>query len=391
MTGTPNRDSEGELFLDEKIIDRVLAWEASTAELAAYDAWKHVNPIVARHLEVMHDVWDRDAISMPAYSTSHVDAFVERALSDLPVKERGRSVPLGIQTLRASHLPGPWAIMRRNPLRQVGLALGIVLCGVIAWRALPFGKGHDAVRPQFPRVYRTASGQVMTLTLFDGSHVTLAPNSVLRASVATQDGARTIMLSGAAYFNVIEAAPTPFVVRTDRGSDVRVLGTSFTVTQYPHDVSARVAVTSGRVVVTPSHGQPVTVSAGMVAQLDDSSAHVAAADVSAEASWRFGTLVFDETPIPKVLATLSRWYGVQFRLGDSALVQEKLSARFDARSSTNGMAILTTMLDVTLSVARSGDTTVVTLHSQPRRTRTKKVDAPQFERTTMTIPREVGR
>jgi ferric-dicitrate binding protein FerR (iron transport regulator) len=213
------------------------------------------------------------------------------------------------------------------------------------------------------RVYATASGEVATVTLTDGSRITMAPRTTLDVGAGFGKTTRNVMLQGEAYFEVTGSTVHPFDVRTSRGVHVRVLGTAFGVTNHP-DEAVRVAVQSGRVRATTPRGESVVVSEGRVAHLTDSTARETADDVSRYIGWTQGTLAFDDAPVTDVLTTLSHWYGVRFRLADSSLTQVRVTARFNTRSADGAMALLRTLLRVNLSIHRAADTTIVTLRSK---------------------------
>ncbi len=174
-------------------------------------------------------------------------------------------------------------------------------------------------------------------------------------------------LDGEAYFDVVLNARIPFVVHT-RNVRTDVLGTTFTVRRYERDVSTRVAVTTGRVSVAAftdtnrsARHPTVVLSAGMVGDVTDSSAvALAASDLSEYTGWRTGSLEFYRTPIRDVLASIERWYGYQFRLADSAVLQRDLTATFDPRNATDMLRTLDALLDAILTV----DGTVVTIRSR---------------------------
>jgi ferric-dicitrate binding protein FerR (iron transport regulator) len=87
-------------------------------------------------------------------------------------------------------------------------------------------------------------------------------------------------------------------------------------------------------------------------------------------TWISGQLVFHAAPMSDVLTTLSRWYGYQFRLADSTLARQSVTAVLDAQSSTNALGTIKLLLNVDYTV--DGD--VVTLRARPIR----RVRAPDW-------------
>jgi ferric-dicitrate binding protein FerR (iron transport regulator) len=178
--------------------------------------------------------------------------------------------------------------------------------------------------------------------------VTLAPHSVLR--VAGDFGAknRTVTLDGQAFFAVQQANGSPFVVRTGTGS-AKVLGTEFVVRRYSSDATMRVAVLTGKVLVATRAARlpGLTLVAGGVGEVTDSTASIiATGGANLRVEWRRGSLVFNETPVGEVLSTLSRWYGVEFRMTDSALIRRHVTAVLSLESFDDALATLRMLLEV---------------------------------------------
>jgi len=204
--------------------------------------------------------------------------------------------------------------------------------------------------------YATHCGQIAHLTLRDGSRVTLAPNSRLSAIITK--GQRHLTLSGEAQFVVAHdvAQHSPFVVQTG-AVRTQVLGTTFDVRHYAGDTDVRVVVTDGKVVA--GGAARLTVAAGEAARLTDSTAVAVPPDEAASyLTWTQGRLTFTRTPTAEVLRVIGRWYGYQFRLADSTLAAEPISATFDVHTLDETVQSLELLFNVTADVHDS----VITLH-----------------------------
>jgi ferric-dicitrate binding protein FerR (iron transport regulator) len=147
-----------------------------------------------------------------------------------------------------------------------------------------------------------------------------------------------------------------------------VLGTTFDVWRYPTDRGTRVAVTQGKVVVradstsAPSLGRPfVVLTAGSAGFVNDSIARtVPMGTLGEQVDWASGTLAFRRTPLRDALTTVGHWYGLEFRLADSALTRQSITATFDRRPVSDVLAVLKTLLDATMTF--DGDT--ITVHAR---------------------------
>lgn len=86
------------------------------------------------------------------------------------------------------------------------------------------------------------------VTLPDGSHLTLEPETEIQYSSAFDGPERRVYLDGKAFFEVAPDKMRPFKVYTQQVI-TKVLGTSFTVDAFRHDKQVRVSVNSGSVSV----------------------------------------------------------------------------------------------------------------------------------------------
>jgi len=216
-----------------------------------------------------------------------------------------------------------------------------------------------AIHTHAGKTYTTIDGQRATVTLADGSRVTLAPHTVLHVGEAFGHETRVVELTGEAYFDVPATSRLPFVVRSG-AITTRVLGTAFDVRHYADDRDVRVAVVSGKVAVSRhAHGSPVTVTAGMIAFATDSSTTTTSVDrMDHYTGWTDGKLVFEQTPVTTMLVTVGHWYGYEFRLADSALARQHVSGEIDGSSSRTMLKTLEQMLDVRMTF----DGNVITLY-----------------------------
>ena len=243
---------------------------------------------------------------------------------------------------------------------------------------------HSLRLPGATHTYTTTVGQRATVSLDDGTHVMMAPQTTLRLVEFSQHS-RTMVLDGDAYFEVARSTTTPFIVKSGT-TTTRVLGTAFEVRHYPGDAEVRVAVASGKVLVSSGVLYPeVPVMAGYVASVTDSIPVVTTVDdINTEIGWLGDQLVFQNAPMSKVLATLTRWYGYQFRCADSTVVLSHITIGLSMRSSTEALASLERLLNVSLTFV--GDTVTLT----PARTR--GATPQRTKHYDMWIPtREVGR
>lgn len=241
-------------------------------------------------------------------------------------------------------------------LRHVLWSAGGVVIAALALVLLSY-------RTETTETYATRFGQQATFTLNDGTRVTLAPRTTLRL-IRFGGASRTVELDGQAYFQVTRSAGAPFLVRTGSIA-TRVLGTSFLIRHYSNDARVHVAVAEGKVdvaSVVPGRrplSSPVTLTSGYAGDITDSTVIVNALnDLTPETDWLRGQLVFRNATVSDVLQTLNRWYGFQFRCGDSTIAHKSVTIALDAQSPAIALSTLEQFLSVHLTV--TGDTVTLT-------------------------------
>jgi ferric-dicitrate binding protein FerR (iron transport regulator) len=163
----------------------------------------------------------------------------------------------------------------------------------------------------------------------DGTTVTLGVSSRLAPAPGYGLGTREVVLEGEAYFDVVNDASAPFIVRT--GSTVtRVLGTTFNVRKYPQDTTVQVAVAAGKVAIG-NHNATTLLNVGDVGQVDAQGKSVVVHDpklVDAEMQWRDGWLTIDNLTLRQAAVELSRWYDLDVRIASSALADRHITISF---------------------------------------------------------------
>ncbi|GAA5139322.1 FecR family protein [Alloalcanivorax gelatiniphagus] len=180
---------------------------------------------------------------------------------------------------------------RRRRLTGLGAALLLVLAGA----QLPWAYwGAD---------YRTAAGEIRTLTLPDGSQVVLNSGSAIDLDYS--DSRRTVKLvRGELLATVAKAPDRPFQVTT-RDLTATALGTRYSVRQ--EDGFTRVAVQESTVAVTPRHGgDALNLTAGQQADLNRQGVIARADTPRQRPDWADGRLAFSKAPLTEVVERLAR-------------------------------------------------------------------------------------
>lgn len=226
----------------------------------------------------------------------------------------------------ASHRPWRWAAAASVVL-SLGAALWI-LAPPVGFDFSPLAWIESESPTPMSRTYATNTGNRLSITLDDGSRVTL--NTATLLNVALSKKARTVRLvHGQALFEVAKDKTRPFVVQTQDRRFVAV-GTAFDVHIETNQVKLTMlegtvraeAVTSGATVRT-------TVTAGeqLIANAHAED-RIRRIDPERETSWRRGQVIFDNTPLSEAVDELNRYSSTQIELADPILADLRLSGTF---------------------------------------------------------------
>lgn len=294
----------------DDLIARSLSGEASELERRKLDRWRAASPGNERVYRDARAAWtavprpEEEAVGAPPDPAEVVREARER---------RRRSAARGA---RRAILRSPWT------------GYGVAAAAAVAVLVVSLRSGGRAApdAPLSPLESSTGNGQVVTMTLSDGSVVRTAPST--RVEFPPARGRREVNLEGKAFF-AVAASAEPFVVRTDLG-ELTVLGTRFEVVAAPR--SLRLVVVEG-VVRLRGAGEAVEVRQGQVAYLSRGSAPrvLDRTDPWSLLDWGDGLLVFQATPLREVAGQLQRHFGRDVRVTDE-LAERRVTAWFQDES-----------------------------------------------------------
>jgi transmembrane sensor len=298
----------------DPVVDEAMDWRLrqaeglSAGEQGAFDAWLAASP---RHQE--------------AY------ASLERFWTVTGALDRHTRYPGLLRRTEARVDRG--RVTRRALAASIAAAV-VGIGGVGAYYEL-------GPRPLANQAFRTAVGQQATVTLPDGSQVTLNTDTVLRTRA--DDDRRLVYLDkGQAFFKVAKDKRHPFVVAA-AGRMVTAVGTAFDVRIDRREL--KVVLVEGKVRVeaakpphpgkAPSPGRTAPapmatdMSAGseLVAR-DDTEWRLAPTDVDRETSWLKGQLVFESAPLSEVVAEMNRYSTRKIEIADPTLADRRIGGNF---------------------------------------------------------------
>jgi transmembrane sensor len=322
-------------FRQRRVRDRAAGWhtridrcDLSEAEHARFEAWI-AGPANGREFREM------------------------RAVLDWAAELKGRSraeVLASVAQLRPARrwLAGLGARLTSGPV-WAGIATAAV--------ALALAVGAWSLRSEgyLPQTYQTATGQIRSVVLPDGSVVGLDTQTELEWLGSPSDR-RVRLIRGEAYFQVVHDPSRPFRILLAH-SQVQVLGTRFDVYQMANG-DVRVSVISGTVAVegldngagaAPSWSRRLTTGqqieyspVGLVADV-----HTIVAPKVIR--WREGMLETAGEPLKDFVSDLSRYTTERIVIADPRAAVQRVGGAFSIRNIDGTLDRLSRIAPVTVT------------------------------------------
>jgi len=288
---------------------RMDSCDITPADQQAYDAWLRQDPRHRRAMDELSKVWG--------------------ALDGLAEAKRGEKIATFTDAAKRAALRG------RHPWWFAAAAMLALVVAATVW----LQKGREV------QTLATAVGQQRTVTLADGSIVSLNTNTILETDLSRR--VRQIYLrKGEAHFQVAHDRSRPFLVHAG-DAVVRAVGTQFEV-RLLTDQHIDVVVNEGRVEVqAAAPASPAsTVGAGAgarsIATVRDLSAGqrlstatadyavvpVSPAQLSSELALREGAIIFDGQPLSDAIAEIERYTDARIVVGDPRIAGLRVGGRF---------------------------------------------------------------
>jgi transmembrane sensor len=263
---------------------------------------------------------------------AHRSAFdrIESLWTDLD-QLRGKPFPPLEQALEYWQAKGPRPAQQscsRRPLFRLSMALAAMLAVVIVgtyWWTFLRTEVFDL---------HTATGEQRTVTLPDGSTITLNTNTSATVRVSGMER-RVVLKEGEIWLAVAHETRRPFEVVAGNGT-IRDIGTQFTIRKLSDRVT--VTVMEGLVEVNAhaahsGEGGPHIVAKGhQLWYADDGQVSmVESVDAQAVAAWVQGKLVFGAMSLAEVLREVGRYRNDRIQIVDPSLADLKVSGVFHSR------------------------------------------------------------
>lgn len=173
-------------------------------------------------------------------------------------------------------------------------------------------------------------GKTMTISLPDGSSITLNAGSRLVYPTAFTGDARKVFLSGEAFADITKDPKKKFEISANE-LDITVHGTSFNVRSYPGDSEAEVILFSGSIDLntkSQTRSRKISMTPGDVARIERSNGSIAVEDFSTESFRGDARLVFVNTRLIDIAAQFERVFDVNLVIRNPEIAQQRYLASF---------------------------------------------------------------
>lgn len=243
--------------------------------------------------------------------------------------------------------------------KVAGAIAASLIIAIGAWTVVlqGFGQGEN-------QHYATGIGEIKTITLADGSEITLAGATTL-VTHFSELRREAELVNGQAYFDIMPDPQRQFMIRTDN-TEVRVLGTEFDIQKTADDV--RVSVTEGVVEIVDIQDR-VDQGAGAVSSMklvvgeqiyvsaDGEHSAVTSFEPASLLAWREGRFEYSNAPLSRVIDEVNRYRRLKITLADPALANMPVTIAFSADQTEN----LFEGLELTglIEVIRSADAIII--------------------------------
>lgn len=215
------------------------------------------------------------------------------------------------------------AIRKKRPrirlLRFSAAAAVVLLCGLAAYGGYRLFTDHSGGNDMEIAQFTVPYGQRRTLSLNDGTRITMDAGSTIIYPEDMTAGRRSIFLLGQAYFVAGHASSQPLTVRT-QDFVITDIGTRFAVTSWPESGQASAALEKGSIRVDLLTADGKLKGKNYDMKPDQLLVHDRATgkttltssfDIAGVLAWKNGEIRFNGAAITDILPTLERHYGVR--------------------------------------------------------------------------------
>jgi transmembrane sensor len=282
---------------DWSLLAKYLAGEANEREKAAVEKWLSQSAENRLEFQKLRSDW-KIMESMKQFDVDNAWNKLHGRIID-----NEESVPA--ETGKSTFMPRrmSWA----TPFRIAASLLLLIALG--ASIAIAVGRFQKVT------ITTAANERLRTVTLPDGSTVTMNGSTTLSYMKHFRRDTRNITLTGEAFFEVTPDKSRPFIIRTDEAA-IRVVGTSFNVDTRGSSSSVEVYVSTGIVEVykPESRNNSVFLHPGEIGKVSKNIINSRTASNENAIAWKTGRMDFRDIPLSEAVEMLNKMYEVNIVL-----------------------------------------------------------------------------
>jgi transmembrane sensor len=326
--------------INKEFIINYLSGKSTVLQKQLVDEWmKH-----PAHQELFYQWLVEYEYQQPQYLTQ-VDEAIDRFQNFAEGKEAGYFTESEVRVLSPVHNRA-WAWGVAASLALVLIASGLIFRNNIIYQT-----------------YVSAVGETKTLILSDSTQVVLNANSSLKVPrFGFGRETREVFLTGEANFDVSHQVDNQrFIVRTERGIEVVVLGTKFTV--YTRAEKSKVILNRGKVQLRYREGKAekqIMMKPGELVMLDRDN-HLeqqVVTQTDQDAAMKDHRFIFDDTTLAEFAEMMQESYGIRIQIQDKSLAERTLVGSFRAENPEELLGIVSRIFNV--EITKSGDILLLT-------------------------------
>ena len=205
-------------------------------------------------------------------------------------------------------------------------------------------------------------GQKASVTLPDGTKITLNSESTLKYSTNYNQSDRAVELVGEAYFEVAKNKKIPFVVKAGK-LEIEAKGTAFNIKAYPTDNSISTTLTEGKIEVkTPLDVLNMIPNERMeYNNTDQTFRKLTLTDAVGSIGWLNDELSFENATLAEVVANFSRIYNIDIQFASESIKEQ----RFTGKINNNSLLSVLRIISLTSPIRFEQKDSVVILYEVP--------------------------
>lgn len=191
-----------------------------------------------------------------------------------------------------------------------------------------YQKGYNVQHSQLVEMSNPL-GLRSSVTLSDGTKVTLNAGTILKFPSAFIGRQRQVEVEGEAYFEVMHNKDFPFVVKAG-DINVKVLGTVFNVKAYGEEEEIEVTLVEGKVSVKHTDRSELAVSPGEQVLYNKQGQSFSKQKVNPfnRVSWKDGKYNFEKNTLEEIVRQLERSFNVHINIATAELKNVVFSGDF---------------------------------------------------------------